>query len=123
MFVTGKDMAAHNGKFLFGKVLPYLCDTSHIMLMPAPPQAMVCDKLEVACPLGCGELMLFKDKEHHFGAGGCTRTKVCCEDCGMRLRRMDIPSHLASACIKREVACSLGCKERSVQPVLLAALV
>ena len=94
--VSGKDMPAHNGKFTYGK-------------------ALVCEKLTVECPLGCGAKMLFKDKDAHFGAGdnwkapGCPNMKVSCPDCGEKMKRKDVPAHLQKTCIKRIVPCGLGC--------------
>ena len=73
--VSGEDLAAHNGKFLFGK-------------------ALVCDQLRISCPLKCGTRIFFKDKEFHFGAGGCVHAKIGCEQCGVRLRRIDLSLHL-----------------------------
>jgi len=94
--VTAKDAAAHNGKFLGGKV-------------------MVCDKLRVICPLGCGVKMLFRDKEAHFGDptnpdinAGCVKAKVHCPLCGMKAMRSEIPEHLEVDCIKRTVPCMTG---------------
>ena len=83
--VSGKDTPSHDGKFLFGK-------------------ALVCEKLRVECPLGCGARMLFSEKDAHFGAGnawaapGCVNAKVPCPDCGERMKRKYVPAHRKEAC-------------------------
>jgi len=93
--IFGKDKAAHDGQFIFGRV-------------------PVCDQLFIPCPLGCGETILFSEQQSHFSEL-CSHAKVGCRQCGTRMRRIDRAIHDQKDCPYRMVACGLACGARLME--------